>query len=664
MSPRSPHALGACALALAVSVAVPVRADVPPPAPGDAAPPPPGASPAPAPGVPPIALPEVEVRLPAAEATADPTAAVTVVSAERFAGEAKQVAELVATAPGVAVSGYGGLGQLATASIRGSTPDGVRVLLDGLPLNTAFGGGVDLSTIPRQWISRLEVVRGPEGALYGAGAMGGALNVVTRRAAAGTWSAEATGGSFGTWSGALDGALGRPGLDLFAAVNAEGTSGRFPYRYDRTPNVPGGETDLTRENNGAARGGGLVKLGAALGRDLRLDGLVQASGGRRELPGPPGPQTAATDWLEDGRGLAMARLSGPAPWDGGGLAGRLHVRLDRLDVRTGSVLLRQRGGAAGALAEASFVRGPGRLQLSAEAEGERLDATGIAGARTRATVAGSAAADLRLAQGRLRVAPAFRLERVGAFTGWSAKLGGTCALGAGLSARASAGRTFRAPSFAELYLTQGLLVANPELTPEEGLAADAGLSAEGRWGMAAATGFTTLYRDLILYDLASLGRLRPRNAGRALVSGLELEAATAPARRLAGLSLSGAYTLLVTENLRDDPASVGKWLPHRARHRLYARAAVAPGPLRAHLEAQYVGRQYLDTRNAEPVAAALVWSAGASVEALRRPAVALGVEVRNALDDRTLTDPLGYPLPGRMVLVTLRAGSTPTEGAP
>ncbi|HET8734498.1 MAG TPA: TonB-dependent receptor plug domain-containing protein, partial [Anaeromyxobacteraceae bacterium] len=276
MDPRSRLALGAFALALVFAGVV--RAEDPAAA-GAPSASPAGGSPAPDQGAPPVTLPEVEIRLPASEATADPTAAVTVVPAERYAGEAKQVAELVATAPGVAVSAYGGLGQLATASIRGSTPDAVRVLLDGLPLNTAFGGGVDLSTIPRQWISRLEVVRGPEGALYGAGAMGGALNVVTRPAAAGTWSAEATGGSFGTWSGAADAAFGRPGLDVLAAVNAERTGGGFTYRYDRTPNVAGGEQTLVRENNGAARAGGLVKLGAALGGDLRLDGLAQVSGG-------------------------------------------------------------------------------------------------------------------------------------------------------------------------------------------------------------------------------------------------------------------------------------------------------------------------------------------------------------------------------------------------
>jgi vitamin B12 transporter len=138
---------------------------------------------------PPVVMDEQVVRLPRAEASGDPLAAATVVEAARFAGEAKGVAELVSTAPGVAVSDYGGLGQLTTVSIRGSTANGVLVLLDGLPLNTAFGGAVDLSTIPAGWIDRIEVVRGAEGALYGPGALGGVVNVLTPRGRPGRWSA-------------------------------------------------------------------------------------------------------------------------------------------------------------------------------------------------------------------------------------------------------------------------------------------------------------------------------------------------------------------------------------------------------------------------------------------------------------------------------------------
>jgi iron complex outermembrane receptor protein len=67
-----------------------------------------------------IRLDDIVVRVERPE-PAGPGAAATVVEAGRFAGEAKSVAELVSTAPGVAVREYGGLGKLATVSIRGAS---------------------------------------------------------------------------------------------------------------------------------------------------------------------------------------------------------------------------------------------------------------------------------------------------------------------------------------------------------------------------------------------------------------------------------------------------------------------------------------------------------------------------------------------------------------
>jgi vitamin B12 transporter len=54
-----------------------------------------------------------------------------------------------------------------------------------------------------------------------------------------------------------------------------------------------------------------------------------------------------------------------------------------------------------------------------------------------------------------------------------------------------------------------------------------------------------------------------------------------------------------------------------------------------------------------------VVNAGAFARILRSPEVRIGAEVKNLLDDRTLQDGFGYPLPSRTLLVTLRIGSTP-----
>jgi vitamin B12 transporter len=619
----------------------------------------------PDPAAPEMELDELVVRLPRAEAGRDPTASVTVVEADRFAGEAKGVAELVATSPGVAVSDYGGLGQLATVSIRGSTSSGVLVLLDGLPLNTAFGGGVDLSTIPRQWIERIEVVRGAEGAHYGAGALGGVVNVVTRRADAGAWSSETAGGSFGTLSASGDGAVGGERWTLFGAAGVDRTGGDFSYRRRSQPSLAGSPYQtFTRENNGSLRGGAIAKLGARLG-EARLDALVQVSGGHRELAGWPGYDTPR-DWQEDGRVLLSTRLSGPGPARGLTLAARVGGRGDLLDTRIASLdggdPVRQRGGAAGLEVEALLARGAALLRAAAESEEELLRADGLGGTLDRARVAGTVSADVRL--GRLRLAPALRGDRVGPFGGASGKLGVGWRIAGPLSARASAGRTFRAPSFAELHLQQGAALPNPDLQPEVGTGGDAALVVDGARGVASLGAHATLYQDLILYQGTGFGRLKPFNTGKARVAGVEAEVASAPAPRLLGLSVSAAYTFLFTENLRGEEEVVGKDLPLRPRHRLYARAGVAPGPTELHLEVHHVSRQWQDARNVIPSEAVLLWNAGGSLRLTRTASLRLGLELKNLLDRRTLEDPIGNPLPGRVVMVTLRAGSTHTQGSP
>lgn len=668
---------GACALFLAVAPGV--RAG------GEGAPPPgavPAASTVPAlpqaapgregrgegaaapPTLPPVLLDETVVRLPRAQAAGNPTAAATVVEAARFAGEAKDVAALVATAPGVAVNEYGGLGQLATVSIRGAAADGVLVLLDGLPLNAAFGGGVDLSSIPRSWIDRIEVVRGPEGAHAGAGALGGVVNVVTRRAAAPGWSAEASGGSFGTYAISADRAGPLADGVLLAGASAETTGGRFPFTYDQ--GLPGGPVEARwRDHNGASRAAALVKLGLPLGEG-RLDAMVQAGGGHRELPGFA-DQPTPWAWQDDGRAVAMVRYARGGLPGGLTLSARGHLRADLLDTKVTSPSdppARQRGGAAGAALRGSLPHDLGLLDVTLEAGGEAVEADGLGQRRGRTRAALAVSEDALLAGGRLRVAPALRAETDGGFAGLSASLGLGWQLGEGLSLRAGAGRTFRAPGLAELHLQQGLVAPNPDLKPEEGLAVDAALVADGDLGLLSLGGHLTRYRDLIIYEPNDAqGRLKPFNSGQALASGLELEAASVPFAGALKASLAASYTLLATELLRGAPAEVGHWLPYRARHRLYARAGVAPGPVALHLEAHYVGQRFKDRRNVNPIPASLVWNAGASWAPSDRWPVRIHLEVRNLADVRTLTDGLGNPLPSRLVMVTVRAGGS-TKDAP
>ncbi|MCX5731823.1 MAG: TonB-dependent receptor, partial [Deltaproteobacteria bacterium] len=219
---------------------------------------------------------------------------------------------------------------------------------------------------------------------------------------------------------------------------------------------------------------------------------------------------------------------------------------------------------------------------------------------------------------------------------------------------------FRPPSFSELYMVQGPFEPNPNLRPEVAWSVDGALVYDGPLGRASVGGFGALYEDLIVYETGRVpGSFKPQNALRASSAGVEVELISAAARKLWGLQGQLSYTFLATTVLRGVPGVVGKELPQRPRNRAFARVSVDPGAAGGHLEAQFVGLQYLDSRNIHSAPASLVVNAGAFARILRSPEVRIGAEVKNLLDDRTLQDGFGYPLPSRTLLVTLRIGASP-----
>jgi iron complex outermembrane receptor protein len=136
----------------------------------------------------------------------DCPAATSVVGRERLARSPRGVSvnEALASVPGVRIDNAAD-GERVHLSIRGQgilTERGIRgikVVLDGLPLNDPTGTAPDLYDIDWAGVERVEVLRGPAGALYGGGGSGGVINVVTRDGAdrPGTSAASFTGGSYG-----------------------------------------------------------------------------------------------------------------------------------------------------------------------------------------------------------------------------------------------------------------------------------------------------------------------------------------------------------------------------------------------------------------------------------------------------------------------------------
>lgn len=94
---------------------------------------------------------------------------------------AKNIGEVIEEETGLTVKSYGTLGSVTTVSMRGSTASQVLVLIDGHRMNCPRNGDVDLSEFPMlDAIERIEIVRGPASALYGSGAIGGVINIITK----------------------------------------------------------------------------------------------------------------------------------------------------------------------------------------------------------------------------------------------------------------------------------------------------------------------------------------------------------------------------------------------------------------------------------------------------------------------------------------------------
>lgn len=95
---------------------------------------------------------------------------------------AKSVGELVANEPGIDLrtrGNYGGASE--EIHLRGLGADGTQVMVNGVVLNSPSFGSADVSQIPLNNIDRVEVVKGPGSVLYGSGAMGGTVSVITKR---------------------------------------------------------------------------------------------------------------------------------------------------------------------------------------------------------------------------------------------------------------------------------------------------------------------------------------------------------------------------------------------------------------------------------------------------------------------------------------------------
>ncbi len=139
------------------------------------------------------------------------------------------VTDALAETPGLTVNRNGGIGQTTSVSIRGAETGQTLVLIDGVRMNdpSSVDDQAILGDVLVNNIDRIEVLRGPQSTLYGSDAIGGVVNILTKRGGDAPFAVDASaeGGSFDTWhvNAAANGTAGD--VDYGAAVNYLDTGG-------------------------------------------------------------------------------------------------------------------------------------------------------------------------------------------------------------------------------------------------------------------------------------------------------------------------------------------------------------------------------------------------------------------------------------------------------
>ncbi|MEM1187309.1 MAG: TonB-dependent receptor [Pseudomonadota bacterium] len=441
--------------------------------------------------------------------------------------------DAIAHAPGVTINQNGSFGGNASVRIRGASSEQTMTLIDGVPVNdpSSPGGGFNFARLDTENIERIEILKGPQSTLWGTDAIGGVVSIITRAPTEG-FGGEVFGeyGSFNTFRGgaSLEGASDRGDFRL-AAVNvaSDGIS-----KADEANGNP--EDDAYDSLTLTAKGGlnlpGNVRLSAdVLSTDAESEFDSFSSGSQGNVG--DGDELSETQEL-------TANLKAEVPLLGG--------RLENLFLLGYSDIERENFSDGVQSFEAEGQRYLYRYQGTFNANARNRVAFGLEREETEANDNETSIDglfllyevrpidDLTLTAGLRRDDH----ERFGAET--TARVAGSWKLSEALTARASWGEGFKAPTlFQTTFFCCGAQAPNADLRPETSEAFDAGLdwrTQDGRLQLSA-TVFQQDTENMIDFDFAIGGYL---NIDQVESTGVELSGTVVVSEAIS-LSLDYGY---------------------------------------------------------------------------------------------------------------------------
>ena len=529
--------------------------------------------------------------------------------------QVESVADALRAVPGLSVVANGGRGALTGVFPRGGESDYSLVFVDGVQAN-AFGGSYDFAHLPVANIERIEIVRGPQSALYGSNAIGSVVRIVTRQGGAPDASASFEAGGFDTFraTAATSGTVGQwnwgASTERLTTDNLNG---------QRTASGSIVENDDYERNTAEIAGGWRTSAGAG------VRGAVRYANDERGSPGPfgsdPGGTYSGIDTISrtfDDRWLLS--IAGNAPVGRARISAEAtHSRLDsEFASPFGDSESYSRRTTARVQADATLARGletsAGLELLGERAGGTFITATGNVLVPVERGVAGFFGEARWNHAARLFVAAGVRIDRItrqalaadaGAarppfdsdtVVSANPKVSAAWFVGATdgnfTKLRASAGTGIRPPDAFEIAFTD-----NPSLAPERSKSFDAGVEQAllGGRGLVEANVFVNNYDDLIVAtgSFSASSRYQTDNISNARARGLEIAGTARVPLGVSGGSLQVrvGYTRLATEILAVDesgsappPFTVGDRLLRRPDHQFSADVLISAGHLSAFLQ--------------------------------------------------------------------------------
>lgn len=442
------------------------------------------------------------------------TSSVTVIDSQEInRSAAPDLQSLLQYYPGISITTNGGQGSSSNLYIRGMSSKQTVVLVNGVRTASATTGATSLANIPLSSIDRIEIAKGAHSSQYGADAMGGVINIITKQGGAcgeRSFCGSVTTGVTHPWGGYASASLqgqSKDGIDYAFGAAVTGTQG---YNF-KQPGTFGYEPD----RDGFLQG----SFNFSLAKDfdwgrIYTDGLLSRGRNQYDATAPSFNEAYTTAF----NGKLGARIDHTDDWSSTIelSSGLDHSRNFRKNV-SGSDLFETKRYGIFASTEKQFETGGVSHVVTGgvEAYREEVNATTVYAETSRdlAAVFGQ----YSLEYDALRFDGGVRYdhnEQFGDVVTYNA--GASYEMLPDLVLRSSFGTGFRAPTFNELYYPG---YANPDLQPEKSRSYEVGLN----WQATDKTSLDVAFYQTWLRDaiMSTAPSYLPYNVARAKITGFE-----------------------------------------------------------------------------------------------------------------------------------------------